>query len=91
MSEITDLLAALRAGSMSLEEVAARFRRRQWPGGDRASSRNDRGTFAEEERDPEPLLEGSFEEVHAAYMRHELTKDQYAVLAKASAEADGSS
>jgi hypothetical protein len=91
MSEITDLLAQLRAGSMSLEEVAARFRQRRWPGRDMASSPNAQEVFAAEERDPEPLLEGSFEEVHAAYMRHELTKDQYAVLAKAAAEAGSDS
>jgi hypothetical protein len=87
MSEITDLLAQLRAGPISLEEVAARFRHRQWPTRDTASSRNAGEAFAAEERDPEPLLEGSFEEVHAAYMRHELTKDQYAVLANAAAKA----
>lgn len=91
MSEITDMLAQLRTGSMSLEEVATRFRQRQWPGRDMASSRDAQEAFAAEERDPEPLLEGSFEEVHAAYMRHELTKDQYAALAKAAAEAGSDS
>jgi hypothetical protein len=87
MSEISELLAELRNGSMDLEEVAVRFRERQWPTRDSASPRDGRDAFAAEECDPEPLLEGSFEEVHAAYMRHELTKDQYAVLAKAAAEA----
>lgn len=87
MSEITDLLAQLHAGSMSLEEVAARFRRRRWPSRDAASSRDAEEVFAAEERDPEPLLEGSFEEVHAAYVRNELTKDQYTVLAEAAAAA----
>jgi predicted DsbA family dithiol-disulfide isomerase len=87
MSEIADLLARLRAGSMSLEEVATRFRDRQWPARGAAPSGDAHEAFAAEERDPEPLLEDSFEEVHAAYMRHELTKDQYAVLAKAAAEA----
>jgi hypothetical protein len=87
MSEITDLLAQLRAGSMSLEEVAVRFRRRRWPSRGAASSRDVDEAFAAEESDPEPPLEGSFEEVHAAYVRHELTKDQYTVLAEAAAAA----
>jgi hypothetical protein len=30
-SEVTDLLTALRDGSMSLDEVAQRFRERRWP------------------------------------------------------------
>jgi hypothetical protein len=87
MSEVTDLLAQLRAGSMSLDQVAARFRDRQWPTRDVAHPRTAQEAFAAEERDPEPLLEGSFDEVHAAYVRHELTKDQYTVLAEAAAEA----
>ena len=31
MSEVTELMAQLRDGSMTLEEVAERFRQRQWP------------------------------------------------------------
>lgn len=87
MSEITDLLAQLRAGSMSLEEVADRFRHRQWPGRETTLPRTAREAFAAEERDPEPPAEGSFHEVYAAYMRHELTEDQYTALAYAAAEA----
>ena len=86
MSEITELLAQLRAGSMSLEEVADRFRHRRWPERP-ATPRTAYEALAAEERDPEPPAEGSFQEVHAAYMRHELTKDQYAVLAEAATEA----
>jgi hypothetical protein len=82
MSEVTELLAQLHAGSMSLEEVADRFRRRQWPGRP-ATPRTAYEALAAEERDPEPPVEGSFQEVHAAYMRHELTDDQYAALADA--------
>ena len=30
-SEVTDLINALRDGSMTLEQVAQRFRQRSWP------------------------------------------------------------
>jgi hypothetical protein len=30
-SEITQLIAALRSGTMNLEQVAQRFREREWP------------------------------------------------------------
>ncbi len=88
MSEVTELLARLRDGSMSLEEVAQRFRQRHWPHRKVASPTTAHEAFAAEERDPEPLLEGSFDDVYLAYMRHELTKEQYAVLADAVAESE---
>jgi hypothetical protein len=53
-----------------------------------ASPTNAREAFAAEEQDPEPFLEGSFDEVYVAYMRHELTKEQYAALANAVAESE---
>lgn len=87
MSEVTDLLAQLRTGSMTLEEVAARFRARQWSTRDVPPSGTAHEALVAEQRDPEPLLEGSFDEVDAAYIRHELTKDQYVVLSQAAAEA----
>lgn len=86
MSEVTELLARLRDGSMSLEEVAERFRQRQWPNRHVASPTDAQEAFTAEERDPEPFLEGSFDEVAVAYIRHDLTKEQYAALADAVAE-----
>jgi hypothetical protein len=74
MSGVTDLPAQLRAGSLSLDQVAAGFRDRRWPTRDAARSRTAQEAFAAEERDPEPFPEGSFQEAHAAYIRHEPTK-----------------
>ena len=88
MSEVTELMAQLRDGSMTLEEVAERFRQRQWPSRKVESPISAEEAFATEERDPEPPLEGSFDEVYLAYMRHELTKEQYAALADAVAESE---
>jgi hypothetical protein len=85
--DVHDLIAALRSGSITLEEVAGRFRQRSWP--DQAAP--DPQTYlelaAEGLRDPEPDVPGSFDEVTAAYDRGELTREQYRTLAHAVAEA----
>lgn len=85
-NEVSDLLNALHAGHMTLDEVAQRFRRRKWPArGPQAT------TYAElakaEMEDPEPSAPGSFDEVTLAYHRGDLTDQQYDVLAAAMAQA----
>jgi hypothetical protein len=84
-TEVTDLLAALRTGSMSLEAVAARFRQRSWP----ATRRPAPTTYSEMagQQDPDADVPGSFDEVTAAYDRGEITRDQYRLLAHAVADA----
>jgi hypothetical protein len=86
MSDVTELIAALRAGTLSLGQVAQFFRERDWPDardpdlaaqGELVSSALD---------DPGPYLPGSFDDVSAALHRHELTLHQYEVLAQAAAE-----
>lgn len=83
--EVAELLTELRSGRMSLEDVAAHFRRRAWP----TTMRPIPTTYAEmaEQQDPEPDLPGSFDEVTAAYDRGELTRQQYRTLAHAVADA----
>jgi hypothetical protein len=85
-SELDDLITALREGSMSLDEVAQRFRERSWPRtmAPPPASYLEMATVAQE--DPEPFIPGSFEQVAAAYRRGELTRPQYRVLAEAVAE-----
>jgi hypothetical protein len=85
-SEVTDLIAALREGSMSLDEVASRFRERTWPrtNGPPPASYLEMAAAAQE--DPEPDVPGSFDDVVGAYDRGELTRAQYRVLAEAVAE-----
>jgi hypothetical protein len=84
-SEVNDLLKALREGHMALDEVAEKFRQRQWP---RRKPRPT--TYAElakaELEDPEPLVPGSFDDVALAYHRGELSDREYQVLAAAMAE-----
>jgi hypothetical protein len=85
-SEVTDLIAALRDGSMSLDEVTARFRVRSWPHTRKPvpASYLEMATAAQE--DPDPYVPGSFDEVAAAYRRGELSRPEYRALAEAAAE-----
>jgi len=86
-NEVTDLIDALHNGSMTLEEVAQRFRERSWPGRPtpRPTSYIELATAAIS--DPEPDQPGSFSEVTTAYDRGQLNRAQYRVLAEAAAEA----
>jgi hypothetical protein len=85
-TEVTELIAALRDGSMSLEEVAQRFRERTWPRTRKPAPRTYLEMAAAALEDPEPDVPGSFDEVTAAYDQGELTRAQYRVLAEAVAE-----
>src|ERR1700756_874167 len=85
-NEVSELITALRNGTMTLDEVAERFRERTWPRRNvgKASSYLDLATAAES--DPAPYLEGSFDDVAAAFHRGDLSDGQYEVLAQAMAE-----
>jgi hypothetical protein len=85
-TEVTELIAALRNGSMSLEEVAQRFREGTWPRPRRSAPTSYLEMAAAALEDPEPDVPGSFDEVTAAYDQGELTRAQYRVLAEAVAE-----
>jgi hypothetical protein len=84
-SEVTDLLAALRDGTTSLEEVAQRFRGRSWPrrATPAPSTYLELATRAQE--DPEADVPGSFDEVTAALYRGDISDHDYEVLAQAMA------
>jgi DNA-binding ferritin-like protein len=89
VSDVTDLLAALRDGTLTTDEVAERFRTRQWPG----RTKKDPTTFLElataDQEDPEPDVPGSFDEVTAAYARGEINRQQYRTLAHAAGDSTG--
>jgi hypothetical protein len=86
-SEVTDLIAALQDGSMSLDEVAQQFRERSWPRRRKPAPATYLEMAAAAQEDPEPDVAGTFDDVDAAYERGELSDDQYDTLAKAMAEA----
>ena len=86
MSEVDRLIESLRNGSMTLEEVAQRFRERRWP---RRRSETpvayvDLAAAAQE--DPDVYLPGSFDDVMAAHQDGRLTDAEYTVLSAAVAE-----
>ena len=83
--EVTALIAAMRSGDLSLEEVADRFRQRTWP----SSTRPTPTTYEEmaEQQDPGTDVPGSYDDVTAAYDRGEITSEQYQVLSDAVADA----
>jgi hypothetical protein len=85
-TEVADLIAAFRGGTMSLDEVAQKFRERRWPRSKppRATTYIELATRAEE--DPDPYVPGSFDDVAAAFHTGDLTRAQYKVLAEAAAD-----
>jgi hypothetical protein len=85
--EVLDLITALSDGTMSLDDVAQRFSERSWPRRRAAPPANYLEMAAAAQRDPEPDIPGSFDEVDAAYQRGKLTDYQYDVLAEAMSEA----
>jgi hypothetical protein len=85
-TEVTELITALRDGSLSLDEVAQRFRERSWPRTRNPEPASYLDMAAAALEDPRPDVPGSFDEVVAAYDRGELTRAQYRTLAEAVAE-----
>jgi hypothetical protein len=86
-TEVAGLLESLRAGSISLEELARRFRGRAWPEPEPAETRTYLELAAAAQEDPEPDVPGSFDDVLAAFDRGELTWQEYRTLADAVAGA----
>jgi hypothetical protein len=85
-SEITDLITALRDGTMSLDQVAQRFRNRAWPRRATPPPTSYLELAAKAQDDPDPYLPNSFDDVDAAYYQGKITDDQYDVLAQAMAD-----
>jgi hypothetical protein len=85
-SEVSDLVEALRNGTMTLEQVALRFRERKWPRRRRSPPASYLEMAARAQEDPEPYDPNSFDDVTAAYHRGELSDYQYDTLVEAMAE-----
>ena len=85
-SEVTELIAELRNGNMSLEQVAQRFRERSWPRSRQVEPRTYLELAEAAQEDPAPLVAGSFDEVAAAYYRGDLSRPDFRFLAEAAAE-----
>lgn len=85
-SEVTELIDALKQGSISVNEVARRFRERPWPAtrGPKPETYLERAIA--DEADPDPLIPGSFDEVAAAYHRGDISIEVYHTLSEAAAD-----
>lgn len=86
-NEVVHLLDALHDGSMTLDEVAERFRHRSWPHRARPRPSSYLEMAEAEQEDPDPYVPGSYDDVVAAYDRGRLTDTQFETLVDAIAEA----
>ena len=89
MSEVTDLISSYKAGELTLDELAQRFRARQWPVTKRPSPSSYLEMAARAQEDPAPDVPNSFDDVKRAYSRGDLTREEYDTLADAVREAPG--
>jgi hypothetical protein len=88
VSEVTDLLASYKAGELTLDELAERFRDRSWPRAAPSHSPSSYlGMAAQAQEDPGSDVPDSFDDVEAAFFRHELSIEEYERLRRAVAEA----
>jgi hypothetical protein len=85
-SEVSEMISALRDGTMTLDEVAQQFRERKWPRRRWKPPASYLEMAARAQQDPEPYMAGSFDDVTDAYDRGELSRDEYRVLSEAVAE-----
>ena len=85
-NEVTELLNALRDGTMSIDDVAGRFRERAWPRRRYPPRESELDLAIEAQQDPEPYVPGSYDDVAAAYHRGDITIEQYDILAHAIAD-----
>jgi hypothetical protein len=84
--EVSDMIKALRDGSMTLDQVAQQFRERKWPRRKRKPPASYLEMAARAQEDPEPYDPESFDDVTAAHHRGELSDSEYDTLAEAMAE-----
>jgi hypothetical protein len=84
-TDVPGLVAELRAGRLTIGDLAERFRNRDWP----AAGRRWPGTYAEmaAHQDVGTDVPGSLDEVTAAYDRGDLSSDEYRALCDAVADA----
>jgi hypothetical protein len=86
INEVSFLISALRDGSLSLEQVAERFRARSWPATGPPKPSSYQEMAAETLQDPRLPVPGSYDDVVAAYDRGELSEQEYNILSEAVAE-----
>jgi hypothetical protein len=86
-NEVVELLNALCEGTMTVDEVAQRFRARRWPRRRRPASESYLDALAAELDDPDTYIPGSFDDVIAAYDQRKISREQLGILSEAVADA----
>src|SRR5215469_7508315 len=87
-NEVQALLDGLHEGTITLEEVARRFRAHKWPRRQKNAPASFLDMAAAELEDPDPYIPGSFDDVAAAYHQKKITRDQFRTLSEAVADAE---
>jgi len=85
-NEINDMIEALREGTMTLDEVAQKFRERSWPRRRTPQHEDYMDLAAAAQEDPEVFVPGSFDDVAAAHQDGRISDNEYTVLSQAVAE-----
>jgi hypothetical protein len=85
-TEVSELIKSLRDGTMTLDQVAKRFRERKWPRRDRQPPATYLEMATRAQEDPDPYIPGSFDDVSAAFHRGDISRDEYRILSEAVAE-----
>jgi hypothetical protein len=87
-SEVTDLIDRYKSGELALDELAQKFRTRQWPVTIRRPPPNSYLEMAARaQEDPDSDVPNSFGDVEAAFFRHDLTIEEFEILRTAVLEA----
>lgn len=87
MSEVTDALRELQAGTRTIEDVAAMFAARSWPKPPAKTPDNAMDAFKAEQSDRDPEPDGSWAEVAQAFYDGIISLEEYEALAEAKASA----
>ena len=72
-NEVIDLLNALSDGTLTVDEVADRFRARTWPRRRNPAPGSYLDALTAELQDPDTYLPGSFDDVIAAYDQRKIS------------------
>jgi hypothetical protein len=87
VSEVTDLIDSYKAGELTLDELAQRFRTRRWPAVMPPPPTSYLELAARAQEDPRPRVPNSYDDVTTAYARGDLTRAEYDLLSDAVLEA----
>jgi hypothetical protein len=87
VSEVTDLINSYKAGELTLDELAQRFRTRHWPAVMPPPPSSYLEMAARAQEDPRPDVPNSYDDVTSAYARGDITREEYDLLSDAVLEA----